>query len=117
MLYYGSVSLDWFRFAFNRQGRAPKRLAMTVSGVNHDSVSQRPFSAQLLCRAAHVKSHEVPVTDLLTQVQSLIQESLWVMRSLVEALRPSHPRPLWASLRDRVVLVSKVLDQAGYVRS
>ncbi len=77
----------------------------------HDSVSQRLFSAQLLCRAADGKSTDPAVTNLLIQVESLIQESQWAMRSLVEALRPPERNTLVSRLHDRISSVSEALGQ------
>lgn len=77
----------------------------------HDSVNQRLFSAQLLCRAADVKSEDPSVQALLSQVASLIQESQWALRALVKALRPLERRPLGTQLEDTVSRVSEALGQ------
>lgn len=77
----------------------------------HDSVSQRLFSAQLLCRAADVKSEDPKIQPLLGQVASLIQESQWALRALVNALHPLGRRTLEAQLEDTVSRVSEALGQ------
>lgn len=82
----------------------------------HDSVSQRLFSAQLLCRAADVKSKDPAVTTLLGQVESLIRESQWAMRSLVHTLRPPERTPLRDRLHERVTLVSEALGQHVHLK-
>ncbi len=77
----------------------------------HDSVSQRLFSAQLLCRAAEVKSDDPAIQALLSQVAVLVQESQWALRTLVKTLRPLERRSLETQLEDTVSRVSEALGQ------